>query len=70
MNCNTVLAKPVATKAKRGTLGRYKNSCPKEISGSRFSNVLREGSFLIWLGKLLMMVVQEYHGAFSRKVVL
>lgn len=68
MNCNFVLAKPIATKAKRGTLGRYKNSCPKEISGSRFSNVLREGSFLIWLVKI--MVVQEYHGAFSRKVVL
>lgn len=69
MNCITVLAKPVATKAKRGTLGRY-NSCQKEISGSRFSNVLREGSFLIWLGKLLIMVVQDYHGAFSRQVVL
>lgn len=29
-----------------------------------------KGSFIMWLGKLLTMVVQKYHRAFSRKVVL
>lgn len=29
-----------------------------------------KGSFIMWLGNLLTMVVQEYHRAFSRKVVL
>lgn len=32
--------------------------------------VLREDSFLVWLGKLLKMVVHEYHGDVSRKAFL
>lgn len=39
-----------------------KRNCRHELL-----KVLREDSFLVWLGKLLKMVLQEDHGAISRK---
>lgn len=42
-----------------------KSNCSRQLL-----KVLREDSFLVWLGKLLKMVVQEYHGAVSRKAFL